>query len=143
MTPAEVAALMQRRARAVTREVERATNRLGIEALSVSKRLMTQEIYSKPVDRRKNGKPKWVRTGNLRRSERLELRGAAAAGGVVVAAIVNDAAYAEPRHEANKPGRRQINPARTAHWRDDMLQQLAPRRIEIERELMDRILRNP
>jgi hypothetical protein len=126
--------VLRERAAAVEPLLQEAARRLAVEALATSRQLLTSEIYDKPVDRRANGKPKWTRTGQLRRAERVEVR----PGPSVV--LVNDQAYAEPRHEANKPGRRVINVNRTAHWRDDTLTKLRGRPAELYRAAILRAL---
>lgn len=110
--------------------------RQAARAVQQSRLLMGLEIYSKPEDvSPATGKKKWVRTGQLLREERLEEK----SGSEFL--LVNRTVYAEPRHEANKPGRRQINPLRTAHWRDDLLKGLeVSLPAGMERELL-RLLR--
>ena len=126
---------MAERAARVAPEVERATRELGLLALGESRRLMTAEIYSKPVDKRKDGKAKWTRTGALRRAERLQSRGFGKVS------LVNDMVYARRRHEANKPGYPyHVAAGRTAHWRDDMRQRIEPKRQRIMAEMLRRIL---
>lgn len=101
---------------------------IGDLALSVSDRLLTEEVYSKPEDVSPSGRPKWRRTNLLAVSEVEHLE---EDGTRIVLENLTD--YGEPRHEANKPGRRRINPYRTAHWRDDMLDILA---AEVPERLM-------
>jgi hypothetical protein len=94
--------------------------RIGSLAHQLANRLLTQEIYSKPEDVSPSGRPKWRRTHFLAVSEKpaqfIEH------GDGIDCRLENTAEYAEPRHEANKPGRRRINLYRTAHWHDDMVQ---------------------
>lgn len=40
----------------------------GFQVEALTKTLLTQRLYNKPVPRTKRGKPKWRRTGNLRAS---------------------------------------------------------------------------
>jgi hypothetical protein len=136
MSPLELAALMGARATGAGQAIERVNRELANEALDVSQRLMKREIYSKPEDRRANGQPKWRRTGQLAARERTEIRG-------LTVYLVNETPYAEARHEANKPGRRQINPQRTAHWRDDALRDLRPRILAARRAAVLAALRSP
>lgn len=88
------------------------TRGLAVSALKLSKERMTAGIYALPVPKRpRSGKPQWRRTGHLRRSEQFEVRGP------VEFAIKNTASYAEPRHEAGKPGRRSVR--YVSHWQDE------------------------
>jgi hypothetical protein len=116
MTAAQLAALHRKRAEAVPREFRKTMNGVKISLLKYEKELMTTEIYGIPEDKRKNGKPKWRRTGHLRRSERGEVTDP------YTVRLVNDAAYGLPRHEAGKPGHRKINPLRVSHWRDKAIE---------------------
>ena len=113
MTAKQLARKMRARAAAVEPEFRRTTNGLAISALRFCREKLTELIYALPVPKRpKSGKPMWKRTGFLRRSERVEVRDA------YTTAVVNDAKYALPRHEAGKPGRR---PTRyPAQWRDEL-----------------------
>lgn len=113
MTAAELAARMAERQASVQPAFRRATTSLVVAALRFAKLKLTELIYSQPIPiRPRSGKPKWRRTGNLRRSERSEVRSAYSG------AVVNDASYAVPRHEMGKPGHRQtIYPA---HWHDEL-----------------------
>ncbi len=128
MTPTQYARAWQRRARDYGPAMKAEVRAIGDLALSLSNRLMTQEIYSKPETIGPKGRPLWRRTNYLAVSEHLETND----GERIV--LVNEASYGEPRHEANKPGRRQIDPARTAHWRNDML-------LIMDREIPERIRR--
>lgn len=134
MTAKQLAAKMKRRAAAVEPEFRRATQRLGLEAVAFCRQKLTELIYSQPIPKRpRSGKPMWRRTGFLRRSERLEIRDS------YTAAVVNDATYALPRHEAGKPGRR---PTRfPAHWRDEMVKAFREKVTTAYREALLRILR--
>lgn len=114
MTVAELAALHRRRAAAVPREFLKTSHWLAVAAVKFAREKLTEEIYAIPEDARKNGKKKWRRTGNLRRSERAEVVDP------YTVRVVNDAGYALPRHEAGKPGHRKINPLRESHWRDEL-----------------------
>lgn len=114
MTAQQLAAKMRARAAAVEPEFAKTTKGLAANALAFCRQKITEEIYALDVDRTKAGKKKWQRTGALRRGERAEVVDA------YTAKIVNDASYALYRHEAGKPGRRQINPGRVSHWRDEL-----------------------
>lgn len=128
MTPAQYARAWERRSRDYGPRMRVEIQAIGRLALTVSDRLLTQEVYSKPEDLTHSGRMRWRRTNYLAVSEKLETND----GHRIV--LVNEAPYAEPRHEANKPGRRRINPARTAHWRNDML-------LILDREIPERIRR--
>ncbi len=131
MTAEQLAAKMALFPEIVAEEFRKTMQGVGIAALARSKQLMTEQIYAIPEDLSRSGEArqkrlkaqgkkftarkgdkKWTRTGNLRRSEKFEVRSP------YEVAIVNYAAYAEPRHEAGKPGRRNINPLRESHWQD-------------------------
>ena len=88
------------------------------------RRQINRGIYDKPEDTSPTGRKLWVRTNRLKNHEFVLLREMGDDRFELV--IRNDMPYAEPRHEANKPGRRRINPYRTAHWRDDALANLQP-----------------
>jgi hypothetical protein len=139
MTPQEYARAWQKRSRDYGPAMKREFRAIGDLAHSVSDRLLTQEVYSKPEDRWPSGKYKGRRTKFLAVSEQpAELVETADTLQIV---LVNTAPYSKPRHEANKPGRRQIDPQRTAHWRDDMLQVLGLEIPERIRRLSLTILR--
>ncbi len=93
----------------VTRE---ARLQLAMLTEALAKRVMQQLIYSKPEDVGPSGRKLWVRTGELMAGEHAVLKGD------TEVILTNAVSYAEPRHEAGKPGRRAINPARFAPWRD-------------------------
>lgn len=112
MTAKELAAKMRARARAVEPEFSKTTRGLGVIAVNFTRERMDEEIYSQPIPRSAKGRPLWKRTKNLRKGERYEVLDPYSVR------IVNDMSYAEPRHEAGKPGRR---PTRyPAHWRDEL-----------------------
>lgn len=135
MTADEIAALMERRTAAVERELQQAVRQLGVEALAASRKFMTADIYAKPVPKRpRSGKPQWTRTGQLRRAERLQVD----TSGYQVT-LVNDMAYAEPRHEAGKPGRR--NTRYPAHWRDQTIAALKDRPAALCEAAIERALK--
>lgn len=133
MTAEQVAAKMARRQAKAEKAFQQTIKGVAVSAVAFTKAKMTEEIYAIPEDLSASGKrrqasasargkrftpvgkdKKWRRTGNLRRSEKF----------LIVSPyevhIVNTAAYAEPRHEAGKPGHRKINPLRVSHWRDDL-----------------------
>jgi hypothetical protein len=87
---------------------------LAASIQELSRAAMQRLIYSKPEDESTTGRKLWVRTGQLLNNEKSLLKG----DGEIV--LTNATDYAEPRHEAGKPGRRAINPARFAPWRDVM-----------------------
>jgi hypothetical protein len=109
---------------------------IGLSALNFTRQRLTETVYAIPEDRTKKGKKKWRRTGNLRRSEKFDIR----EGGLVVA-IVNTASYSVPRHEAGKPGHRNINPLRISHWRDDLLETFQPSVLPEWRDAVLKVLR--
>jgi hypothetical protein len=93
----------------VTRE---GREELAEQVQAISRAALEKLVYSKPEEVSSTGRKLWTRTRDLINHEKAEVRG----GGDVV--LTNDMVYAEPRHEAGKPGRRKINPARVAHWRE-------------------------
>lgn len=136
MTAQQVARLMQQRAALVKTELTKTTKGLGISAVKFCKETMTREIYAIPEDvSPRTGKKKWRRTGSLRRAERMELRSP------YQVAIVNDMRYAEPRHEAGKKGRRNIDPRRESHWRDELKRVFRPIEADAYRATILAVLR--
>lgn len=135
MTAQQLQRLMTRRAALVKSELTKTTRGLGISAVKFCKETMTREIYAIPEDVTSTGRKKWRRTGHLRRSERWELRSP------YQVAIINDARYAEPRHEAGKRGRRAINPLRESHWRDELKRVFRPIEADAYRATILAILR--
>jgi hypothetical protein len=166
MTAAELAALMKRRRDLFEPALRSATNEIARLAISRSKQLMTEQIYSLPEDltaqgearfqrfratRRpgqtftaRKGDRKWVRTGHLRRSERVEFPSLGQAD------LVNDAIYAARRHEAGKahsdlPGFKNpppdINRARESHWRDQLKEELRESILHLRQEVILKVLR--
>lgn len=135
MTGQEFARLWALRANQYGPALRREMREIGRRAKALSDQLLSQEIYSKPEDRSPTGRPLWRRTNYLAVSETLDFEESD-----TQAIIDNEAEYAAARHEANKPGRRQINPARTAHWRDDMIGVLAREMPEQIHQLQIRIL---
>lgn len=134
MTAAQLAARHRRRAAAVPREFRQTANGLKIACVKFTRELMTKEIYGIPVDKTKAGKPKWRRTGNLRRSERAEV------SDPYTVRVVNDAGYALFRHEAGRPGGRKINPLRISHWRDELLKTFQPLIADLYKDTVKAIL---
>jgi hypothetical protein len=136
MTAREIARLMQRRADLVEPEFLATSRGLAKSAVKFTKELLTSQIYAIPEDvNPKTGKKRWRRTGQLRRSERAEVVDP------YTVRVYNTAAYAQPRHEAGKPGARAINPARESHWRDELLEKFAPVVADLHRETVLAILR--
>ena len=135
MTAQQLAATMRRRAAAVEPEFRKTTRGLAVEALAYCRQRITEQIYGPAIDRRKNGKPKWKRTGFLRRGERVETPDA------YTVKLVNDANYALFRHEAGKPGHRRINPGRVSHWRDELVAAFRPVLLDAYRLTVQAILK--
>lgn len=101
-------------------QFRRTAEALARNAEERAKERMRETIYAVPEDTSRTGRKKWVRTERLLEGEHGRLRGA------FEVVLVNDQRYAEPRHEAGKPGRRKIDPRRVSHWRDDVAQELRP-----------------
>lgn len=135
MTARELADLMHRRRVLVEKEFRQSSRGLGISALRFCKERLTATVYAIPEDTTRTGKKKWRRTGQLRRSERLELPDP------YTVHIINDVRYSEPRHEAGKPGRRRINPVRVSHWRDDLREAFKDVVPEVRRQTVLAILK--
>jgi len=133
MTARELAAKMRARARAVEPEFRKTTRSLGIIAVTFTRERMDADIYDQPIPRSATGRPLWQRTGKLRRGEKSEVLDA------YTVRIVNDASYAEPRHEAGKPGRRKTR--YPAHWRDDLEQAFRTVIVDAYRLTWEAILR--
>ncbi len=136
MTAVQYARAWERRQRDFGGSLKREFAALGQLAIAVDERLLTEEVYSKPEDVTPTGRMKWRRTNFLAAMETMRME----EGGTRIV-IDNLAPYAEPRHEANKPARRQINPLRTAHWRDDMLLVLGSVVTERLQRVKARVLR--
>lgn len=114
MTAEQLARRYQRRAQIVEQEFAKTSRGLAISAVKFCREKLTELIYSQPIPKRpKSGKPMWRRTGLLRRSEQADTPDA------YTVRVTNTAAYAEPRHEAGKPGRRATR--YPAHWRDELV----------------------
>lgn len=119
MTARQLADKMKARRDHFTPALAATTRGLARSALKLSKEKMTEGIYALPVPKRpRSGKPMWRRTGHLRRSEQWEVRGPASF------VIKNTASYAEPRHEAGKPGRRKV--LYVSHWQEEMAEVMRP-----------------
>lgn len=153
LTPDQLAQQLGVTAAALEREFGATIRGVAVSALAFTKKLMTEQIYAIPEDRTRKGEArfqtalgsgkrfqarkgdrKWVRTGHLRRSEKFEIRGPYQVD------IVNTAAYAEPRHEAGKPGRRKINPLRASHWRDELVETFGPIMLDLYSQTIEAIL---
>jgi hypothetical protein len=124
MTAAQLATLYRRRAVALEREIRKTSRSIGQNAVRTSRHFMEEQIYSVPEDRTAAGKAKWQRTRKLLRGEKYEVLANLAVR------VYNEADYAEPRHEAGKPGHRKINPLRVSHWRDEMIEVMRPIALE-------------
>lgn len=156
MTAEDLAKAMSLRQNDLRPALEATTRVVAQTALRRSKQLMSEQIYALPEDLTKKGEKRfarfraggprgrvfvarkgdreWVRTGHLRRSEQVQIVGPARI------IVKNTAIYAEPRHEAGKPGRRKINPARESHWQDDMARELRPIAQELWRETVREVM---
>jgi len=135
MTAEQIARKMKKREDLARKEFQATTRGVAVSALKFCKEKLTTEIYAIPEDRRKNGKKVWRRTGHLRRSEKFEIRDP------YTVAVVNTAAYALPRHEAGKPGHRNINPQRISHWRDDLAETFKPLMDDLYHSTVEAILK--
>jgi hypothetical protein len=115
-TADRIAGLWQRRVSVARRIIPAIMTDLEQFARVEGQRQLSKLIYSKPEDVSSTGRKKWVRTGRLRNAETVTLtRGPGA--DVFSLTLKNPVSYAEPRHEAGKPGRRKTN--RPAHWQDE------------------------
>jgi hypothetical protein len=102
-----------------------AREELAREAQALARAALERLIYSKPEDVSGTGRKRWTRTRNLINNETAEVRGQAEV------VLTNAMDYAEPRHEAGKPGRRNINPNRVAHWRDAIRPELRELQLKL------------
>lgn len=110
---------------------------LAKRAQALSRAAMEKLIYSLPEAVAASGRQLWTRTRNLINAEKGEVRGS----GEV--ALTNEMVYAHRRHEANRPGFEfHVDPARTAHWRDEIQPELRQEQLEISaaaiRDLLSR-----
>lgn len=106
---------------------------LAAQVEKLAKLAMTQLIYSKPEDVSATGRKLWTRTGRLIGAEK------AAVSGNNEIVLSNGVDYAEPRHEAGKPGRRPINPARFAPWREAIRETIRQEQLGITRAMLQEV----
>ena len=138
MTAEQIADRWERRVASARPALRMAMNELRLRTQAEVIRAINRGIYSKPEDVSPTGRKLWVRTGMLKAGEFVRLEDTFETTAVV---ITNFVPYAEPRHEANKPGRRQINPARTSHWRDETVAKMRPVMLALIRDAERRIVR--
>lgn len=119
-TALELAARYNTRAALIEREFGATMRGVRTAAERYCKETLIAEVYAIPEDRTKSGKKKWTRTRRLLNAEKAVL------SDPFTVEVVNATLYAEPRHEAGKPGRRKINPLRESHWRDELLATFRP-----------------
>jgi hypothetical protein len=134
MTAAEVTAAHRRRQQLADREFRATARAIGLSAVKFCKEKLTSTVYAIPEDVSSTGRKLWRRTGNLRRSEKMEIPDPYTVN------IINTAAYALPRHEAGKPGRRKINPLRIVHWRDELVEAFRPLVADLVHQTVQDIL---
>ena len=121
----------ERRARLLEPTMAKATTQATAVVYAEARKQMRELIYDKPIPKRPiSKKPMWKRTGYLRRSEKKRIASA------YLGIVYNDARYAEPRHEAGKPGRRKTR--YVAHWRDDAAKVARPKVRKIYRDALKR-----
>lgn len=121
MTVKQGARRMAARQRAVDREFRQTARGIAISARKFTRDRLTQTVYAIPEDvTPSTGHKKWRRTGALRQGEEWERPDP------YTIVIVNRVPYARPRHEAGKPGHRNINPVRESHWRDELVETFRP-----------------
>lgn len=125
----------ERRAEALPAEVLYAMLEVRDLALKISLKYMDQLIYAIPVPLKKNGRPRWRRTGQLRRRERSQIQGGKNGPQVV---LINTTRYAEIRHEMGKEGRKKTN--RPAHWRDAAREEMREMATRTNRAALHRAL---
>lgn len=135
MTAKQLAAAQKRRAALIDREFRATARGIGLSAVKFCKERLTSTVYAIPEDVSSTGRKKWRRTGNLRRSEQMEVTSP------YEVIVVNRAAYAVARHEAGKPGRRNINPLRISHWRDVLVETFRPLVADLCHDTIMAILR--
>ena len=135
MTAAQLAAVNRRRAQIVRTEMRKSLRGLGSSMVAYCRERLTEEIYAIPEDVTSTGKKKWKRTRQLLKGEQYELREPDSV------AVINKTPYAEPRHEAGKPGHRKINPLRVSHWRDELVTTFRPIVTDVARLTLQAIIR--
>ena len=133
MTAEQLARKYERRATALPRELRAAQDRIGIEAVRLLREAMDRLIYATPIPTNKSGRPKWRRTGNLRRNEKWQRVDNE------TVQVTNTMPYAEPRHEAGKPGRRATT--RPAHWRDEVFGRFRGLTLNLYRDTVQSVLK--
>lgn len=120
----EAAKRFQQRVTSVEPAFREAINELRQRFTQEIRRQIERGIYSKPEDvDPRTGRKLWERTGNLKAGEAFRIENG---GDLITLEVTNPMPYARRRHEANKPGEWQINPYRTAHWRDDAVNAIRP-----------------
>ncbi len=139
-------ALMEERARQVPERMQKATQDATDTLHAESKAIMNRDIYSKPVDKNKKGKPKWRRAGGagLRGMERAKVLGP------YTGAVDNSARHALPRHNLGYgPGSPEAidpkpvkakNTTRKAPFRTEAIATTRKKRFEIYRSAMRDLL---
>ena len=153
-----IATAWQRRARVLESYMKAATKEAVNEVYAESKKQMQRLIYDKPVPTRAQeksrtvyqtkkvtvnarGKKKaWVRTGNLKRSEKRVVASA------YLGLIINDAtsdkgkfSYARARHDMGSPGHRKTR--YPAPWRANAIKIKHPKVRQIYRAAFRRAMR--
>lgn len=127
---------MLRRAGAVRRELTAAARVLGPELNAASKRLMQTEIYNVPVPRGKGGRPRWRRSGGLKRSEGFRTVGP-------VLLLTNNARYARARFRLGTgEGRPIVSPGvRSIQWQVRAVTDNRERVLQVRRRAVLKALR--
>jgi len=133
-TAIELAKRYNTRAALVEKEFAQTMRGVRISAQKFCKETMIAEIYAIPEDRTKSGKKKWQRTRRLLNAEKAVLTDP------FTVEMINPTPYAQPRHEAGKPGRRKINPLRESHWRDKLVETFRPILADLYEDTMTAIL---
>lgn len=132
----EIAARMRRRGNRAEPELKRAAVQGAKELQERSVAIMTREIYDIPEKRGKDGRPLWIRIGELRAFEAFFAQG-------VHIRHSNQAPHALSRYRYGKPGGRPARPPqRASSWYVTAIRQLFGRTTQLRREAVRRAMRD-
>jgi hypothetical protein len=126
-----IAGLWEKRVRVARRVLPLALIDLRPAAEVTLQYWLARLIYSLPEDvSPRSGKKKWTRTGRLRQGEQVTIQ----QQGPDTVRV----SYAEPRHEAGKPGRHPTK--RPAHWHDQTVKTLRERLRQYAQQAVRRVI---
>lgn len=129
-----VAARFRARAAAIEPELRQAAT-LGARRLeTISRAVLTQEIYSVPVKMKAGGGPAWTRTGRLLMNERGSRDGLAVV-------LRNRTRYAAYRRDLGIRGKRRVRPPqRSVQWQQRAAEQGRPVLLQFRRQAVQSAL---